>query len=130
MQLTSMKYIPNTRNVIDRASLTFATTCCYGNFPALARHRRRRPKHNHQKLHQFTTSSSEFDKDYTKYRGGDEGDADARSQFGTKAYWDAMYEGMGEFSADEYLVLQRLRRDKAVPPGVYIRCGRIDIDGN
>lgn len=44
-------------------------------------------------LKQFTTSSSEFDK---------ENDAEARSDFGTKAYWDALYEGMGDFSADEY----------------------------
>lgn len=52
-------------------------------------------------LKQFTTSSSEFDKDYSKVLG-DENDADARSDFGTKGYWDAMYEGMGDFSADEY----------------------------
>ena len=37
-------------------------------------------------------SVSEFDKDYSKYRNDDE-DTDARSQFGTKSYWDAMYEG-------------------------------------
>ena len=94
MHLTSMKYTPSTHDVINRSSPAFSTTFCNGNSP-------RRPN-NHPPLNQFTTSSSEFDKDYTKYRGDDERDADARSQFGTKAYWDAMYEGMGEFSADEY----------------------------
>ena len=94
MHLTSMKYTPSTHDVINRSSPAFSTTFCNGNSP-------RRPN-NLPPLNQFTTSSSEFDKDYTKYRGDDERDADARSQFGTKAYWDAMYEGMGEFSADEY----------------------------
>ena len=89
-----MKYTPSTHDVINRSSPAFSTTFCNGNSP-------RRPN-NLPPLNQFTTSSSEFDKDYTKYRGDDERDADARSQFGTKAYWDAMYEGMGEFSADEY----------------------------
>lgn len=94
MHLTSMKYTPSTHDVINRSSPAFSTTFCNGISP-------RRPN-NLPPLNQFTTSSSEFDKDYTKYRGDDERDADARSQFGTKAYWDAMYEGMGEFSADEY----------------------------
>jgi len=94
MHLTSMKYTHSTHDVINRSSPAFSTTFCNGNFP--------RRLNNHPPLNQFTTSSSEFDKDYTKYRGDDERDADARSQFGTKAYWDAMYEGMGEFSADEY----------------------------
>ena len=49
-------------------------------------------------LHQ---SLSEFDKDYSKYVNSDE-DIEARSQFGTKSYWDAMYEGMGDFASDEY----------------------------
>ena len=62
--------------------------------------RGRRPPKN--PLYQFTTSSSEFDKDYSKYQGDDDDDANARSQFGTKSYWDAMYEGMGDFDADEY----------------------------
>ena len=92
MHLTSMKYTPSTHDVINRSSPAFSTTFCNG-IP---------PRSNLPPLNQFTTSSSEFDKDYTKYRGDDERDADARSQFGTKAYWDAMYEGMGEFSADEY----------------------------
>jgi len=59
-----------------------------------------RPSQNH--LYQFTTSSSEFDKDYSKFQGDDDADANARSLFGTKSYWDAMYEGMGDFDADEY----------------------------
>jgi SAM-dependent methyltransferase len=100
MHLMSMKYTPSTHDVINRSSPAFATNFCNGIFPAMIRHRRR-PK-NRPPLNQFTTSLSEFDKDYTKYRGDDERDADARSQFGTKAYWDAMYEGMGEFSAVEY----------------------------
>ncbi len=62
--------------------------------------RRRRPPQ--EPLYQFTTSSSEFDKDYSKYQGDDDDDSNARSQFGTKSYWDAMYEGMGDFDADEY----------------------------
>jgi len=53
-------------------------------------------------LRQFTTSSSEFEKDYSRFQGEDDADADAKSQFGTKSYWDAMYEGMGDFSAEEY----------------------------
>jgi hypothetical protein len=60
-----------------------------------------RPK-NRSPLNQFTTLLSEFGKDYTKYCGDNKRDADARSQFGTKAYWDAMYEGMGKFLAVEY----------------------------
>lgn len=53
------------------------------------------------RLRQFTTSSSEFDKDYSQFQD-DSADAEARSLFGTKNYWDAMYEGMGDFAADEY----------------------------
>ena len=29
-------------------------------------------------------------------------DGAARSQFGTKRYWDDMYDGRGDFSSDEY----------------------------
>ncbi len=29
-------------------------------------------------------------------------DAEARSQFGTKAYWDDMYRGFGDFAMEEY----------------------------
>lgn len=29
-------------------------------------------------------------------------DSNAESQFGTKSYWDEMYDGMGDFSSDEY----------------------------
>ena len=64
--------------------------------------RRKRHRPTQEPLYQFTTSSSEFDKDYSKFQGDDDEDANARSQFGTKSYWDAMYEGMGDFSADEY----------------------------
>jgi len=46
--------------------------------------------------------SSEFDKDYTKYQKVDDSDAKARSDFGTKWYWDSMYDGMGDFDASEY----------------------------
>ena len=55
-------------------------------------------------LHQFTTSSSEFDKDYSKFQRVDSSDEDAKakSDFGTKWYWDSMYEGMGDFASDEY----------------------------
>jgi hypothetical protein len=64
-------------------------------------HLRSRPTSAH--LCQFITSSSEFDKDYSRFQGDDnDEDATARSQFGTKAYWDAMYEGLGDFDADEY----------------------------
>lgn len=59
--------------------------------------------HRHRRLHQFTTSNSEFDKDYSKYTtSSSEEDTDAKSQFGTKVYWDAMYDGMGDFDAEEY----------------------------
>ena len=57
------------------------------------RHHHRR--HDVSPLYQFTTSSSEFDKDYSKYNNDNvdnEDDANARSQFGTKLYWDAMYD--------------------------------------
>ena len=47
-------------------------------------------------------SQSEFDKDYTKYQKVDDSDAKARSDFGTKWYWDSMYDGMGDFDASEY----------------------------
>lgn len=29
-------------------------------------------------------------------------DSEARSQFGTKDYWDELYQGRGDFPADEY----------------------------
>jgi len=59
--------------------------------------------HRHRRLHQFTTSNSEFDKDYSKYiTSPSDEDTDAKSEFGTKIYWDAMYEGMGDFDAEEY----------------------------
>lgn len=68
-----------------------------------------KPFHPRHRLNQFTTSNSEFDKDYSKYSfasssssSGDDDDNDAKSQFGTKLYWDAMYDGMGDFAADEY----------------------------
>ena len=67
-----------------------------------------RHRHRHDDvspLYQFTTSSSEFDKDYSKYNNDNvdnKDDANARSQFGTKLYWDAMYDGMGDFDANEY----------------------------
>jgi len=70
--------------------------------------RRRRHRHDVSPLYQFTTSSSEFDKDYSKYNTNnnfnenDDEDANARSQFGTKLYWDTMYDGMGDFDANEY----------------------------
>jgi SAM-dependent methyltransferase len=66
--------------------------------------KRHRHRHDVSPLCQFTTSSSEFDKDYSKYNENenDDDDANARSQFGTKLYWDAMYEGMGDFDANEY----------------------------
>ncbi|KAL9184465.1 hypothetical protein ACHAXT_002551 [Thalassiosira profunda] len=75
----------------------FATSGALPLHRSILPHRRRwkRP------LRQFTTSASEFDKDYSQFRG-DENDSDARSQFGTKSYWDQMYEGMGDFAADEY----------------------------
>ena len=63
------------------------------------------PIHRCCQLNQFTTSNSEFDKDYSKYTTSsqfDDEDNDAKSQFGTKVYWDAMYDGMGDFAADEY----------------------------
>ena len=49
----------------------------------------------------FTTSASEFDKDYSQFQDDGE-EADAKSQFGTKIYWEQMYEGMGDFPSDEY----------------------------
>jgi len=65
--------------------------------------------HHHHRivssLQQFTTSSSsEFDKDYSKFHNVNESDDDAsaKSEFGTKSYWDMMYEGMGDFRSDEY----------------------------
>ncbi|VEU33995.1 unnamed protein product [Pseudo-nitzschia multistriata] len=42
------------------------------------------------------TESEGFDEDY------DDNDHEARSQFGTKEYWDNMYQGMGDFPMDEY----------------------------
>ncbi|KAL7453181.1 hypothetical protein ACHAWC_005934 [Mediolabrus comicus] len=63
---------------------------------------RHRSRHDVSPLYQFTTSSSEFDKDYSKYNNNNDEDANARSQFGTKLYWDAMYDGMGDFDANEY----------------------------
>ncbi len=59
------------------------------------------------RLYQFTPSNSEFDKDYSKYSSSsslsdEDDDDDAKSQFGTKLYWDAMYDGMGDFAADEH----------------------------
>ena len=65
------------------------------------RYLKKSPREQLPQLYQFTTSSSEFEKDYSKFQD-DEEDADAHSQFGTKAYWDAMYEGMGDFDAEEY----------------------------
>jgi SAM-dependent methyltransferase len=50
---------------------------------------------------QLHLSISEFDKDYSKYQNKDQ-DIEAKSQFGTKSYWDAMYDGMGDFSREEY----------------------------
>jgi len=86
--------------------MTFSTPCA---FTATPRTTPRLLHHNcppnirlEEPLYQFTTSSSEFDKDYSKFQGDDDEDANARSQFGTKSYWDAMYEGMGDFDADEY----------------------------
>jgi len=32
----------------------------------------------------------------------DDDDGEARSQFGTRQYWDEMYDGMGDFPSDEY----------------------------
>ena len=34
--------------------------------------------------------------------GYDNDDSEARSQFGTREYWDDMYSGMGDFSSEEY----------------------------
>ena len=34
--------------------------------------------------------------------GYDNDDSEARSQFGTREYWDGMYSGMGDFSSQEY----------------------------
>mmetsp|Transcript_27005 Transcript_27005/g.46059 ORF Transcript_27005/g.46059 Transcript_27005/m.46059 type:complete len:290 (-) Transcript_27005:288-1157(-) len=77
---------------------SFATPSLWNrNIPRVQGHCRSKQS----SLQQFTTSASEFDKDYSQFQG-DESDAEARSQFGTKSYWDAMYEGMGDFSADEY----------------------------
>jgi len=41
-----------------------------------------------------------FEKDYSIQE--DDADADAQSQFGTKTYWDSIYEGTGDFSMNEY----------------------------
>ncbi|KAL3807940.1 hypothetical protein ACHAXA_005736 [Cyclostephanos tholiformis] len=98
-----MTHTANTVDVVNRASPALVVNFCSGNFPAFSivqRHRQR--AHDLSRLNQLTTSSSEFDKDYAKYREDDESDANARSQFGTKAYWNMMYDGMGEFPADEY----------------------------
>ena len=100
--------------MLPNTSMTFSTPCAFMAKPPLVpllrhhhRHHltnppriRRRPPH-YGALYQFTTSSSEFDKDYSKFQDND-ADANARSQFGTKSYWDAMYEGMGDFDANEY----------------------------
>lgn len=53
---------------------------------------------------QFIDASSfDFEKDYRRYGSENEDeDSDARSQFGTKSYWDLMYAGGGEFQSDEY----------------------------
>eukprot|EP00986_Skeletonema_menzelii_P009348 scaffold4247_cov139-Skeletonema_menzelii.AAC.6 len=87
--------------------MTLSTSCAFkATLPSIPPHQtspsriRRRPPQ--EPLSQFTTSSSEFEKDYSKFQGDDDEDANARSQFGTKSYWDAMYEGMGDFDADEY----------------------------
>jgi len=54
-------------------------------------------------LRQFVTGSSDqFEKDYSKFNESDDEDYAAKSDFGTKVYWDSMYEGMGDFQADEY----------------------------
>lgn len=82
-------------------SVAFATSLGARTAASFNRHSYsyRRPSSS---LGQFTTSNSEFDKDHSKYQGDDEADAGARSLFGTKSYWDAMYEGMGDFASDEY----------------------------
>ena len=83
-------------------------------------------------LFQFTTSSSEFDKDYSQYADDDGEDAGARSQFGTKSYWDAMYDGMGDFAADEYSwyygfeVLKPMLEDYV--PGADSKEGRAELN--
>ena len=45
---------------------------------------------------------SSFIKPSLLHRAYDNDDSQARSQFGTKDYWDDMYEGFGDFSKDEY----------------------------
>ena len=59
----------------------------------------RRPRYSLSS--RLKASVSDFEKDYSQYQDDDE-DVEARSQFGTKSYWDAMYDGMGDFSSDEY----------------------------
>mmetsp|Transcript_3110 Transcript_3110/g.6856 ORF Transcript_3110/g.6856 Transcript_3110/m.6856 type:complete len:277 (-) Transcript_3110:155-985(-) len=88
--------------IMSQTSSAFATahatnTLWNRHIPTMP-HRRSK----HSPLNQFTTSASEFDKDYSQFQGDNDADAEARSQFGTKSYWDAMYEGMGDFAADEY----------------------------
>mmetsp|Transcript_39766 Transcript_39766/g.81828 ORF Transcript_39766/g.81828 Transcript_39766/m.81828 type:complete len:253 (-) Transcript_39766:1370-2128(-) len=39
---------------------------------------------------------------YSTVGGYDNDDSEARSQFGTREYWDDMYSGMGDFSSEEY----------------------------
>ena len=94
--------LPQTTHMKMKSPPAFVATAlvCTTHFPTTIS----RSNNNiyNSELYQFTASSSEFNKDYSKYQVDDDCDAKARSQFGTKSYWDSMYEGMGEFPADEY----------------------------
>jgi len=56
--------------------------------------------HEHEKQQLLSKSMSESaTEDIIDY---DDDDSEARSQFGTRQYWDDMYIGMGDFSQEEY----------------------------
>ncbi|KAL7439528.1 hypothetical protein ACHAXH_005962, partial [Discostella pseudostelligera] len=98
--VTATSSILNNGNRLRPALMTSSPLLLRNKYPTITSN----PYHPHRRLYQFTTSNSEFDKDYSKYStaSSSEEDTDAKSQFGTKVYWDAMYDGMGDFAAEEY----------------------------
>ncbi|CAB9499518.1 expressed unknown protein [Seminavis robusta] len=57
---------------------------------------------NHYSRQYFTTVFSQSTTDDAIDIDDDDDDENARSQFGTRQYWDDLYLGRGDFPADEY----------------------------
>jgi len=95
----STKKKTNTESPFAFASAPASPTTCARSLPTIARCSASATVGESDETESCDDDDDDGDNSYDDQENDDD---EARSQFGTKEYWDGMYQGMGDFPMDEY----------------------------